>query len=306
MWMLCGENVLNSLAPGRCLSNLKSTIFKLIILNSSMDIHCEIAFRWMQDYLTNEQSTLVQVIAWCHQTTSHYQSQSWPRSLLPYGITRQWDNSFSALLAICAGNSPDPFGFPTQRPVTRSFDVFFDLCLNKRLSKQWWGWWFEMPPCPLWRHHNVNRGWWVKSVVKTIDLPQSFESQQNLCVYTHDDIMTWKHFPHYSLFVNGIHWSLVESPTKGQWYGAMMFPVIMMTSSNGNIFRFTGHLCGEFGSPRWIPGTKAELWCFLWSASEKGLSKWSWGWWFETLSSLLWLHRNDVTLNKLLDKQFQE
>ena len=41
-----------------------------------------------------------------------------------------------------------------QRPVTRSFDVFFDLCPNKRLSKQWWGWWFEMRSSPLWRHCN--------------------------------------------------------------------------------------------------------------------------------------------------------
>ena len=45
----------------------------------------------------------------------------------------------------------------------------------------------------------------------------------------------------------------------------------MMTSSNGNIFRITGHLCGEFTGPRWIPRTKAsdaELWCFLWFAPE--------------------------------------
>ena len=45
----------------------------------------------------------------------------------------------------------------------------------------------------------------------------------------------------------------------------------MMTSSNGNIFRVTGHLCGEYTGPRWIPRTMAsdaELWCFLWSASE--------------------------------------
>ena len=40
-------------------------------------------------------------------------------------------DTFSALLAICAGNSPVPSEFPTQRPVTRSFDVFFDMCLNK-------------------------------------------------------------------------------------------------------------------------------------------------------------------------------
>ena len=44
--------------------------------------------------------------------------------------------TFSALLAICAGNSPVSGEFPTQRPVTRSFDVYFDLRPNKRLSKQ--------------------------------------------------------------------------------------------------------------------------------------------------------------------------
>ena len=59
---------------------------------------------------------------------------------------------FSASLAICAGNSPATGEFPAQRPVTRSFDAFFDLCLNKQLSKQSWGWWFETPSRPL-RHH---------------------------------------------------------------------------------------------------------------------------------------------------------
>ena len=57
--------------------------------------------------------------------------------------------TFSALLAICAGNSPVPGEFPTQRTVTRSFDVYFDLRPNKRLSKQSWGWWFETPSLPL-------------------------------------------------------------------------------------------------------------------------------------------------------------
>ena len=63
--------------------------------------------------------------------------------------------TFSSLLAICAGNSPVPGEFPTQRPVTRSFDVFFDLRVNKRLSKQSWGWWLETLSRPLWRHCNV-------------------------------------------------------------------------------------------------------------------------------------------------------
>ena len=64
--------------------------------------------------------------------------------------------TFSALLAICAENSPVPGEFSTQRPVTRSFDVYFDLRPNKGLSKQLWGWWFETQSCPLWRHRNVN------------------------------------------------------------------------------------------------------------------------------------------------------
>ena len=63
--------------------------------------------------------------------------------------------TFSALLAICAGNSPVPGESPAQRPVTRSFDVFFDLRLNKRLSKQSWGWWFETPSRRLWYQRDV-------------------------------------------------------------------------------------------------------------------------------------------------------
>ena len=74
----------------------------------------------------------------------------------------------------------------------------------------------------------------------------------------------------------------------------------MMTSSNGNIFRVTGHLCGEFTGLRWIPRTKAsdaELWYFLWCAR---LSKHSRGWSFETLSHPLWRHRNDISVLECL------
>ena len=57
--------------------------------------------------------------------------------------------TFSSLMALCAGNSPVTGEFPSQRPVARSFDVFFNPRLNKRLSKQSWGWWFETPSCSL-------------------------------------------------------------------------------------------------------------------------------------------------------------
>ena len=52
------------------------------------------------------------------------------------------------------GEFTGPGEFPTQRPVTRSFDVFFDLRPNKRLSKQSWSWWFETLSRPLWHHCN--------------------------------------------------------------------------------------------------------------------------------------------------------
>ena len=55
----------------------------------------------------------------------------------------------SGMMTSLSGNTDE---FPAQRPVTRSFDVFFDLHLNKRLNKQPWGWWFETQSCLLWRH----------------------------------------------------------------------------------------------------------------------------------------------------------
>ena len=99
------------------------------------------------------------VLSFVNTDMAHAGNDRWNSSTWKTGIFMSWwrhqMDTFSALLAICAGNSPAPGEFPTQRPVTRSFDVFFDLHPNKRLSKQWWGWWFETPPCRLRRHRNV-------------------------------------------------------------------------------------------------------------------------------------------------------
>ena len=76
--------------------------------------------------------------------------------------------TLSALLALCVcvcvcggggGDSPVTGEFPSHRPVMQSFDVFFDLRLNKRLSKQSWGWWFETPSRSLWRRCNGYTLW---------------------------------------------------------------------------------------------------------------------------------------------------
>ena len=60
------------------------------------------------------------------------------------------NGSFFRVTDLCDGNPPVTGGFPSQRPVTRSFGVFFVLCLNKRLSKQLRRWWFETPSRLLW------------------------------------------------------------------------------------------------------------------------------------------------------------
>ena len=84
--------------------------------------------------------------------------------------------TLSALLAICAGNSPVSGEFPAQWPVTRSFDVFFDLCLNKWWSKQSRGWWFKTSSRPLWRHCNVAD--WLKSINMSLNIENIFLKQK--------------------------------------------------------------------------------------------------------------------------------
>ena len=89
------------------------------------------------------------IVAWWHDTLSI--------GPMPEPWWRHQMETFFALLALCVRNSPVTGEFLTQRPVTWSFDVFFDLRPNKRLSKQSWDWWFEMPSRSLWRHCNADK-----------------------------------------------------------------------------------------------------------------------------------------------------
>ena len=98
--------------------------------------------------------------------------------------------TFSASLAICAGNSPVSGEFPAQRPVTRSFDVLFDLRLNKPLSKQWWGWWFETLSRPSWRHCNAYRNRGQNGLSMVLD---NHNNTQQIASYAHDSHIV--HFP---------------------------------------------------------------------------------------------------------------
>ena len=97
-WFCCelpgnGRDLLNSLAPGKFKWNFGYVIFKRVLVIDGWGISCEIALIWISLYFTDNQSRLVQVMAWCCQATSHYLSQCWPRSMMPYGVTRpQWVN----------------------------------------------------------------------------------------------------------------------------------------------------------------------------------------------------------------------
>ena len=104
-------------------------------------------------------------------------------------------NIFRVTGHLC-GEFTGPGEFPAQTPVTRSFDVFFDLRLNKRLSKQWWGWWFETLSHPLWRHRNVadifkcillNENVWISIEFSLKFVPWGIDNKPSLV-----EIMAWR------------------------------------------------------------------------------------------------------------------
>ena len=99
---------------------------------------CLAAYHWQMDF---------SVLRQCLGSTSAVEQPPTPM------MTSSNGNIFRVTGPLC-GEFTGPGEFPTQRPVTRSFDVFFDLRLNKRLSKQPWGWWFETLSWSLWRQCN--------------------------------------------------------------------------------------------------------------------------------------------------------
>ena len=140
---------------------------------------------------------------------------------------------FSALQAICAGNSPVTGEFPPQRPVTRTLDVFFDLRVNKRLSKQWWGWWFETPWGPLWRNCN-DSGFQYRLIVS---------------------VMTWKYasrikhrWPFSSGKTSVTGGSLHIRPIMRRILWCFPWTRCWTNSVIASYLTIMGHLCNEFRS----------------------------------------------------------
>ena len=267
--------------------------------------------------------------------------------------------TFSALLAHCAGNSTVTGEFPAQRPVTPSFDVFFDLCLNKRLSKQSWGWGSETLSRLLRCHCNAVtmklmmfvpelRNGWEKPCYFSIDLGAvsirktvlpgmaipypTIHHFQQICAHmcACHKAWSWNYLPKYQIHGKTANFSNTSNKaclnlyhtlntdhshdtTRHVMYGkcywcscgqinfvllwCVLISIVMMTSSNGNIFRVTGPLQGKSTGHRWIPLTKAsnaELWRFLDLRSNKRFGKQSRRLWFETPWRSLLRHCNVI------------
>ena len=106
-----------------------------------------------------------------------------PAAVVHVGWPLPWRHemeTFSTLLALCAGNSPVTAEFPSQMPVTGNFDVFFDLRLNKRLNKQSRRRWFETPSRSSWRHCNArvlpsDQNSWLFEHTEAMHLPYRFD-----------------------------------------------------------------------------------------------------------------------------------
>ena len=173
--------------------------------------------------------------------------------------------AFSALLVLCAGNSPVTGEFPAKRPVTRSFDIFIDLRLNKRRFKRCgahvlWSLWSTHRCFPAnfleitFQAFNI-RGWVVVSDGYNVSLSVTSDMVDNGTIMFrddggdylrgnladviddgtdqvsnappgHDDVIKWKYIPRNWPFVQGIHRSPVNSPHKGQCRRALMCSLI--------------------------------------------------------------------------------
>ena len=119
---------------------------------------------------------------YCISISWYNDAISWPilAQITPCLIITWWRHQMetvSALLAFCEGHPPVTDGFPSQKPVTQNFEVFFDVRLNKRLSKQWRCWWFETPCRPLWRHcydlvlwHSLNSEDFLSITIRQISI----------------------------------------------------------------------------------------------------------------------------------------
>ena len=143
---------LNSLAPGRFEYHSKNIIFNLVLQIGIFRCSHDNALRWMTQDLTDDKSTLVQVMAWCRQATSHYLSQCWLSSVLPYGIANpQWVNVYGWSWDLLRWWSPSSMWTVLQS----IFKYHHRGCLNNPTFSNLGGWGLgaflmQWPPSATW------------------------------------------------------------------------------------------------------------------------------------------------------------
>ena len=130
--------------------------------------------------------------------------------------------TFSALPVICAGNSPVTGKSPAKRPVMRSFDIFFDLCLYRQLCKQSWGCWFETP---LWRHCNALCSACDKAIYIHLFLVPVYSISQEMCTrFLLCCALLWLYIDWFFPYPSGLlHWhcgnlTIAPVPAKQPWW----------------------------------------------------------------------------------------
>ena len=168
--------------------------------------------------------------------------------------------------------------------------LIFYLRPSKRLNKQSGRRWFETPSRSLWRHCNVYLNDEFRELVwHPHGHPSLVRPPTDIELHSED-------FPSSTATRSCRHLLHVGqglTDLLSPFLGCYLWKKNMMTSSNGNIFRFTGNMCWEFtGDPAQRPVTRSFN-VFLDLRLNKPLSKQSWGWWFEMLSRPLWRHCND-------------
>ena len=169
------------------------------------------------------------------QSLTHPVKCSWRRHQM---------ETFSALLALCAGNSPVPVNSPHKGQWRVSL-MFSLICarINDWVNNH------EASDLRRYRGHY------------DVIVMLQYEAR---CGRSGHPLSWWQWFEFYGDL--SLRWVFDGCIIL---YNTIVF--VIMTSSNGNIFRVTGHLRGEFTGLRWIPRTKvsdAVLWCFLWSAPK--------------------------------------
>ena len=134
---------INSLAPGRSYCDFKNVIFNLALLIGIFKSSYVNVIRWMPQQFTDDKLTLVQVMAWCCQATSHYLKQSWSRSPTPYASLgpnelshRGWDKFFTILQTTFS----NAFSWTKMCEFHLRFDWSLFLRVELTIFQHWFAW----------------------------------------------------------------------------------------------------------------------------------------------------------------------